>query len=150
MWGKMKNWLLHGAIETDEKMAADLAGPAYHINRSNPMVLESKADMQKRGQASPDDGGALTLTFAQPVALAAANLGGCDFTTKRVRGQSVTAMVEVAWTVNGLNPDCHAYTTTRRRSPQACSTKEWATWCPARNGCRSRRYWKYPLISRIK
>jgi hypothetical protein len=31
-------------------------------------VLESKADIQKRGQASPDDGDALALTFAQPVA----------------------------------------------------------------------------------
>jgi hypothetical protein len=31
-------------------------------------VLESKADMQKRGQASPDDGDALALTFAHPVA----------------------------------------------------------------------------------
>jgi hypothetical protein len=62
------NWPLHSAIETDEKMAADLAGPGYHINRSNLLVLESKADMQKRGQASPDDGDALALTFAQPVA----------------------------------------------------------------------------------
>jgi hypothetical protein len=48
--------------------AADLAGPEYHINRSNLLVLESKADMQKRGQASPDDGDALALTFAQTVA----------------------------------------------------------------------------------
>src|SRR5450755_2442772 len=60
--------LLSRRLETDEKMAADLAGPGYHINRSNLMVLESKADMQKRGQASPDDGDALALTFAQPVA----------------------------------------------------------------------------------
>src|SRR5665811_589138 len=52
MWDNLKNWLLHGAIETDEKMAADLAGPGYHINRSNPLVLESKADMQKRGLAA--------------------------------------------------------------------------------------------------
>jgi hypothetical protein len=76
-------------------MAADLAGPGYHINRSNLLVLESKADMQKRGQASPDDGDALALTFAQPVApaeveeedeeegfgryiVAAATRGGCD------------------------------------------------------------------------
>jgi hypothetical protein len=61
MWDKMKDWLLHlhGAIETDGKMAADLAGPGYHINRSNLLVLESKADMQNRGQASPDDGDAL-------------------------------------------------------------------------------------------
>ena len=42
--------------------------PGYHINRSNLLVLESKADMQKRGQASPDDGDALALTFAQTVA----------------------------------------------------------------------------------
>ena len=59
MWGEMKDWLLTGAIETDEKMAMDLAGPGYHINRSNLLVLESKADMQKRGQASPDDGDAI-------------------------------------------------------------------------------------------
>jgi hypothetical protein len=48
-------------------MAADLAGPGYHINRSNLLVLESKADMQKRSQASPDYGDAPALTFAQPV-----------------------------------------------------------------------------------
>ena len=68
MWSEMKDWLLSGAIETDEKMAMDLAGPGYHINRSNLLVIESKADMQKRGQASPDDGDALALTFAQVVA----------------------------------------------------------------------------------
>ena len=26
MWDCMKDWLLHGAVETDDKMAADLAG----------------------------------------------------------------------------------------------------------------------------
>jgi phage terminase large subunit len=65
--GQDEGLVLHGAIEADEKMVADLAGPGYHINRSNLLVLESKADMQKRGQASPDDGDALALTFAQPV-----------------------------------------------------------------------------------
>ena len=48
MWDRMKDQLPSGAIETDEKMATDLAGPGYHINRSNLLVLESKADMQKR------------------------------------------------------------------------------------------------------
>ena len=43
MWHRMKDWLLTAAIETDEKMATDLAGPGYHINRSNLLVLESKA-----------------------------------------------------------------------------------------------------------
>jgi hypothetical protein len=96
----------------------NLAGPGYHINRSNLLVLESKADMQKRGQASPDDGDALALTFAQPVVpaeveepdeeensrdtpVAAVPAGGCDDATWRVHGQSLTAMVEVAWMVTG-------------------------------------------------
>jgi hypothetical protein len=37
------------------------------LRESAGTVLESKADMQKRGRASPDDGDALALTFAQPV-----------------------------------------------------------------------------------
>jgi hypothetical protein len=72
----MKDWLLKGAIEIDEKMAMDLAGPGYHINRSNLLVLESKADIQKRGQASLDDGDALALTFAK--AVAPAEVEECD------------------------------------------------------------------------
>jgi hypothetical protein len=52
MWDRMKDWLLTGAIETDEKMATDLAGSGNHINRSNLLVPESKADMQKRGQTT--------------------------------------------------------------------------------------------------
>ncbi len=68
MWDRCKDWLLKGAIADDEKLAQDLAGPGYAVNRSNKLVLESKADMQKRGQASPDDGDALCLTFAQAVA----------------------------------------------------------------------------------
>jgi hypothetical protein len=68
LWDRMKDWLLTGAVEPDEKMAMDLASPGYHINRSNLLALESKADMQKRGQASPDDVDALALTFAQAVA----------------------------------------------------------------------------------
>jgi hypothetical protein len=59
--------LLQGAIHADEKLALDLAAPGYHINQSNLLVLESKADMQQCGQASPDDGDALALIFAQPV-----------------------------------------------------------------------------------
>src|SRR5450755_1100861 len=40
------------------QVPADLAGPGYHINRSNLLVLESKADIQKRGRAGLDDGDA--------------------------------------------------------------------------------------------
>ena len=43
MWGEMKDWLLTGAIETDEKMAMDLAGPDYHINRCNRGLVYGQA-----------------------------------------------------------------------------------------------------------
>jgi hypothetical protein len=33
MWDKMKDWLLHGAIEADEKMAADLSEPRSAVSR---------------------------------------------------------------------------------------------------------------------
>ena len=68
MWNLVKEWLLHGAIPDEEKLALDLGSPGAHIRTNNQLVIESKESMQKRGLASPDDGDALALTFAQPVA----------------------------------------------------------------------------------
>jgi hypothetical protein len=69
MWNGVKEWLPTGSIDpNDEQLEIDLTGPGYHFNKSNQLVLESKEHMQKRGLASPDDGDALALTFAQPVA----------------------------------------------------------------------------------
>jgi hypothetical protein len=53
-----------------------------------PAVLESKADMQKRGQASPDDGDALALTFAQTVAPAEVKEEGEEEEFGRYSGSS--------------------------------------------------------------
>ena len=63
----MKDWLLQGAIPDDERFASQLAAPGYHINSRSKLLIESKADMVKRGEASPDDADALALTFARPV-----------------------------------------------------------------------------------
>ncbi len=75
MWNNVKEWLPRGAIPADdEKLASDLAGPGATIRVSDgKLVLESKADMQARGLASPDDGDAFCLTFAQPVTPAEAD-----------------------------------------------------------------------------
>lgn len=71
-WNLAKEWLKRGAIPThDQRLASDLGGPGFHLNKKNRLVLESKESMAKRGVASPDDGDALTLTFAQPVTLQA-------------------------------------------------------------------------------
>jgi hypothetical protein len=69
MWNQCREWLPRGAIDaSDEKLALDLGGPGAHIRNNGQLVIESKDDMKKRGLASPDDGDALVLTFAQPVA----------------------------------------------------------------------------------
>ena len=68
MWDRMKAWLEKGAIPDEERLETDLGGPSADTNRQGLIVLESKESMAKRGVASPDDGDALALTFAQPVA----------------------------------------------------------------------------------
>lgn len=68
MWNRMKDWLLTAGIPDEDAIEDQMVGPGYHINRQNRLVLESKAEMQKRGVASPDDADAFALTFAQAVA----------------------------------------------------------------------------------
>lgn len=70
MWSRVKDWLLTAVLDPkDTKLEIDLTGPGYHINKQDKLVIESKEDMGKRGLDSPDDGDALALTFAAPVAL---------------------------------------------------------------------------------
>ncbi len=69
MWNQMKDWLPKGAIDKDDtRLHTDFVAPGYHLNTKAQLVIESKESMQKRGIASPDDGDALALTFAAPVA----------------------------------------------------------------------------------
>ena len=68
MWARMKHWLSSAAIpKTDNRLETDLTAPGFTINKDDRLVLESKADMKKRGVASPDDADALALTFASNV-----------------------------------------------------------------------------------
>lgn len=69
-WNKLKDWLLRGSIDPkDQRLETDLCGPGFHLNKKDQLVLEAKESMLKRGVASPDDGDALSLTFAQPVSI---------------------------------------------------------------------------------
>lgn len=71
MWGMMKQALIAGAAidPRDQELANDLAGPTLIKDLKQRVKLESKEDMKKRGISSPDDGDALALTFAAPVAV---------------------------------------------------------------------------------
>lgn len=67
-WGRMRDWLAAGGmIADDPELAADLEAPEYGYDNQNRVQLEKKDDMKKRGLASPDDGDALALTFAENV-----------------------------------------------------------------------------------
>lgn len=69
MWRACREWLTYGSLPAqDQRLADDLCGPGHHLDRRDRLVLESKEDMAKRGVASPDDGDALCLTFAAPIA----------------------------------------------------------------------------------
>jgi len=69
MWAELRNWLKRGAIDDSPELEIDLVGPGYAHDKKDRVLLESKEQMKKRGLASPDDGDALALTFAMPVAL---------------------------------------------------------------------------------
>jgi len=68
MWDGMGTWLTRGAIPDEQCIEDALTGREYGYNVHGEIVLEKKADMKKRGLASPDDGDGLALTFALPVA----------------------------------------------------------------------------------
>lgn len=70
MWQRVKDWLgRQGCLSADEHaLSADLTGPEYDYDTGK-LRLEKKEDMKARGLASPDEGDALALTFAEPLAL---------------------------------------------------------------------------------
>ncbi|MBK6639377.1 MAG: hypothetical protein IPG34_18115 [Rhodocyclaceae bacterium] len=81
MWGSMKEWLKTASIGSQDKNAqaanrdlkTDLCAPQYKLNSNGAILLESKADIKKRGGASPDAGDSVAVTFAYPVANKAVN-----------------------------------------------------------------------------
>jgi hypothetical protein len=48
----------------DDALITELTAPTYSFTSTGKMVVESKADMKKRGMRSPDLADAFLLTFA--------------------------------------------------------------------------------------
>lgn len=67
MWGKLKDWLLTGSIDDSPRLEYDLTGPGYQLDAKVRIQLESKDEVRKRLDCSPDDADALALTFARKV-----------------------------------------------------------------------------------
>lgn len=70
MWGLMNQWLKEqpAQIPDDDSLETDLCGLRYSYDSKGRLKLESKEDAKKRGMKSPDDGDALALTWAMPIA----------------------------------------------------------------------------------
>jgi hypothetical protein len=66
---RAKEHLLLGSLPDEDRLCDQLCLAGYHMNSSGKLVIESKSDIQKRGEMSPDDADAYMLTFAQAVAV---------------------------------------------------------------------------------
>ena len=66
LWFKGREWFQDKScsIPQDEALIAELTAPIYTFSSTGKMVVESKADMKKRGLRSPDLADAFLLTFA--------------------------------------------------------------------------------------
>ncbi|MFM2128457.1 MAG: hypothetical protein RL477_3 [Pseudomonadota bacterium] len=70
MYADLRDWLGGGCIDNDDDLFRDLTAPEYDYfgKAKDQVMLESKESMKDRGMKSPDEGDALALTFATPVA----------------------------------------------------------------------------------
>lgn len=70
MWDNLRAWIVDGGAlpANDPELDRELFAPGYRFDRSNRLLIESKEEMLRRGQPSPDSADALALTFAFPVA----------------------------------------------------------------------------------
>ena len=66
LWFKGREWFQDRAcsMPQDDALIAELTAPTYTFTSTGKMVVESKADMKKRGMRSPDLADAFLLTFA--------------------------------------------------------------------------------------
>ena len=53
-------------IESDRRILTQLSTPSYHSDSSGRIIIESKANMKKRGMSSPDRGEAILLALYEP------------------------------------------------------------------------------------
>ncbi len=69
-WEDMKAWLKYADIPNDDDLARDLLVIDYGFDTKMRFILDSKEDLRKRGEHSPDLSDSLALTFAHPVSRA--------------------------------------------------------------------------------
>ena len=68
MWLNVKKALEEGrfSLPDNDELQSDLVSVGYRYNSAGQLLLESKADLKKRGVPSPDTADAVALCFADP------------------------------------------------------------------------------------
>jgi len=68
-WVRMRDWFAEKPVQIpdSDEIMADLIEPSYSYDSKGRYLIESKADIKKRGGRSPDIADGLSLTFAEPV-----------------------------------------------------------------------------------
>ncbi len=67
LWSEMRDWFtgeLPVQIPDDDELHRDLCSLGYKHRSNGQLLIESKAELKKRGMPSPDIGDALMMTFA--------------------------------------------------------------------------------------
>jgi hypothetical protein len=59
-------WVGRFCLPDSDSLEADLVSAGYMYNSAGELLLESKADMRKRGVPSPDEADAVALCFSEP------------------------------------------------------------------------------------
>lgn len=72
LWWKAREWLATRMtkLPQDDTLGSELIGPRYTFRSSGEILVESKADMKKRGFDSPNAADAFCMTFAADAAVA--------------------------------------------------------------------------------
>ena len=71
MWGELAEWLhdkITPSIPDEDLLHADLTSPSFTYSSNGQKKLDPKEKIKAELGRSPDDGDALALTFAEPVA----------------------------------------------------------------------------------
>lgn len=91
LWFKGREWFASKTVSIlrDEALIAELTTPLFTYLSSGKLLVESKADMKKRGQRSPDIADAFLLTMA----------GGLQRPVRAPRYRRSTGGSESAWAV---------------------------------------------------
>ena len=88
LYGEVRDWLPGADLPNHKELRDDLIGINYSYNNKLQIILESKKEMKRRGDKSPDFGDALALSFAPNT---------FNYSPKKLRPRKVVSTQRYCW-----------------------------------------------------